>query len=99
MTKESEILLEAGSKGCFVVEKDSHVLWDRGEILEAQRAGRFQEEDRFLPPDEQSDVSGPYPGCMQLAAATGDDLDFRMLGQTRHFVIFFPAKGTVPQLG
>lgn len=96
MGKEIEILLEVNSKGCLIVEKDSHALWERNELLEAQQDGRYQEEGLLLPPEPQVDVSGPFPGC--IPGATGISLDYRLLGQTKHFVIFCPAGGSIPPM-
>jgi hypothetical protein len=97
MDKEIEILLEANSKGCLIVEKDSHALWERNELLEAQQEGLYQEEGHLFPPDQQVEVTGPFPGC--VPGATGTNPDYRRLGQTEHFVIFLPAEGPVPPLG
>jgi hypothetical protein len=97
MRKEVDILLEANRQGCLIVDKDSHVLLEREELVEAKGDGLYQEK-AVLSPKAPSEVSGPFPGCMQLGAATEDSLDFRVLGQTRHFVIFYPAKGPVPRL-
>jgi hypothetical protein len=97
MGKEIEILLEADSKGCWIVEKDSHFLWERKELLEAQRGGLYQEEGLLLSPEQQVDVSGPFPGC--LPGATGNRLEYRLLGQTKHFVMFLPTEGPLPPAG
>jgi hypothetical protein len=88
VSKEIEILLEANRKGCLIVEKDTHLLWEREELLEAEQTGLYQEKGQLVSPEGQIEVTGPYPGCLQQAAASRDDLDFRLLGQTRHFVIF-----------
>lgn len=96
MGKEIEILLEANSNGNLIVEKETHALWERNELLEAQHDGRFQEEELLLPPEPQVEVSGPYPGCVPGAA--GISLNYRLLGQTKHFVIFFPTEGSVPPM-
>jgi hypothetical protein len=97
MDKEIEILLEANSKGCLIVEKDSHALWERNELLEAQQEGLYQEEGHLFSPDQQVEVTGPFPGC--VPGATGKNLDYRLLGQTTHFVIFVPAQGLNPPSG
>ena len=96
MDKEIEILIEANSKGCLIVEKDSHTLWKRNELLEAQQEALYQEEGFLLPPEQQVEVSGPFPGC--VPGASGKNLDYRLLGHTIHFVIFFPTEGPVPPL-
>jgi hypothetical protein len=88
MGEEIQILLEASANGCLIVEKESHVLWERDELLEARQNGRYRETVKLLPPDESVQLSGPFTGCMQLAGAKRADLDFRLLGQTPHFAIF-----------
>jgi hypothetical protein len=93
MREEIQILLDADAKGCLVVEKDSHVLWERPELLEAQLNGRYRQEGNLLAPDERGEVSGPFPGCVQYTGATGRD--FTPVGQTQHFVIFYPSDGPV----
>jgi hypothetical protein len=49
MGKEIEILLEANSKGCLIVEKDSNALWERNVLLEAQQDGLYQDEGLLRP--------------------------------------------------
>jgi hypothetical protein len=97
MGKEIEILLEANGKGCLIVEKDSHALWERNKLLKAQQDGLYQEEKLLLSPERQVEVSGPFPGC--LPGAAGNNLEYLLLGQTTHFAIFFPTEGPVPLLG
>jgi hypothetical protein len=92
MAKEIETLLEAQSQGCWVVEKDTHVLWEREALVEARQGGGYQEEGEVWPADGQLDVSGPFPGCLQGGGATAAALEFRLVGQTKHFVLFMPAQ-------
>jgi hypothetical protein len=96
MHKEIEILLEANSNGCLIVEKDSHALCERNELLDAQQEGLYQEEGIPLSPEQQVEVSGPFPGC--FPGGSGNNRDYRLLGQTKHFVVFFPTVGPVPAL-
>ena len=96
MTKEIEILLKADAKGCLVVDKDSHICLERDDLLAAKRKGLYQEQAVLLAPERQSDWSGPFPGCMQLSGASAKYLRCRMVGQTKHFVMFYPAEGPDP---
>jgi hypothetical protein len=54
MGKEIAILLEANSKGCLIVEKDSHALWERTKLLKAQQDGLYQEEKLLALPSQAS---------------------------------------------
>jgi hypothetical protein len=90
MAREIDILLQAASKGCAVVEKVSHVLWTREEFLQAREADCFPDEDRLAPPTDGVDISGPFPGCLQQFAAPADLTLYRLVGQTEHFLIFVP---------
>jgi hypothetical protein len=96
MLKEIDILVRANSKGCLIVDKESHVLLEKEELLTAHRDGLYQEDNALLAPDKNIELSGPFPGCMQLGDGTNW---FRMVGQTEHFAIFYPADGEVPLLG
>ncbi len=98
MGKEIEILLEAHRQGCLIVDKDSHVLLEQENLDEATNEGRYQDE-AILSGESSVEVSGPFPGCPQFGAAQKDEVDFRVLGQTQHFVIFFATTGPVPRLG
>jgi hypothetical protein len=91
MSKEIEILLKANAKGCLIVEKDSHVLLERDELLAAQQNGDYQEECVLLAPEKQIALSGPFPGCMQIGGARTKTLEYRLVAQTKHFVIFYSA--------
>jgi hypothetical protein len=91
MHKEVDILMRAAGKSCAVVEKESHMIWTLEDLREAHALGRFQAEDRILPPDGQLEISGPYPGCLQLGA-DGVSARYRPVGQTEHFVIFAPSQ-------
>jgi hypothetical protein len=95
--KEIELLLEADRQGCLLVDKDSHVLLERDELMEAQRQGLYQN-DAGLSHEGTIEVSSPFPGCVQYGAATNVALDFRIVGQTEHFVVFCPARRAVPSL-
>ena len=88
MTREIDILVRAADKGCAVVEKASHVLWGEAELREAARAGEFSNVDDLGPPVPHADVSAPCPGCLQCYGATEDWSHYRLVGQTRHFLVF-----------
>jgi hypothetical protein len=90
MTAEIGILVHAADKGCAIIEKASHQLWDSAELAEAARLGRFAQEDSLDAPTEQIEISAPYPGCMQQSARPAQAEDYRLVGQTRHFLIFTP---------
>jgi hypothetical protein len=90
MAREIDILLQAASKGCAVVEKDSHILWSREEFLHARDAGCYADHDCLAPPTEGAAISGPFPGCLQQLAAPADLTRYRLVGQTEHFLIFVP---------
>lgn len=96
--KEIDILLRANSKGCMIVDKQSHVLLEPEELLVAQRDRRYQEEDDFLAPGSQVEISGPFPGCMQLGG-DAKKFAFRIVGQTEHFIIFYPTESQTPLIG
>jgi hypothetical protein len=88
--------MEAAARGHAVVEKTSHVLWDREELAEACRVGCYPDPDQVAPPDGQVAVSGPFPGCLQQFAAPADLGDYRLVGQTEHFLIFAPPRPGPP---
>jgi hypothetical protein len=90
MTTEIDILIHAASKGCAIVEKKSHQTWDNLDLAEAAKAGCFAEEGSLDAPTEQIEISAPFPGCMQQGAKSAESEDYRLVGQTRHFLVFRP---------
>jgi hypothetical protein len=90
MAREIDILLQATSKGCAVVDKASHVLWTREEFLEARAAGCYPDEDCLAPPTERTAISGLFPGCLQQFSAPAELTHYRLVGQTEHFLVFVP---------
>ena len=90
MSSEIDILTHAAGKGCAVVEKASHRLWESDDLAEAASAGRFREDDCLGAPADQVEISGPYPGCIQQSAAPAEGTRYRLVAQTRHFLIFSP---------
>src|SRR5262245_18444661 len=92
MRKEIDILVEAARKECAVVEKASHVLWDLQDLVDARALGLYRQECPFLPPDDQAEVSGLFPGCCHGGGAPAQAGGYRAVGQTGHFVIFAPSR-------
>jgi hypothetical protein len=88
--KEIDILLRAADKSCAVVDKSSHVILTSEDLREASEAGCYFGEDVLGPPGEQCAISAPFPGCMQQLAAGVDVSQYRLIGQTQHFLIFAP---------
>ena len=93
MAREIDILVRAAGKECAVVDKTSHVPWSQDELLEAQRTGCYPDEDSLAPPSEPCVVNGPYPGCLQQHARPATFGNYRLVGQTEHFLIFAPSAG------
>jgi hypothetical protein len=89
MSREIELLTRAASEAITVVEKATNQTWELEELQEAASAGCWNEEDELRPDGEPADVSGPFPGCLQCAGAMDADR-YRLIGQTRHFLLFEP---------
>src|SRR5260370_6220793 len=87
MAREIDLLTEAASCAQTVVEKATNQTWELVELREAESAGQWREEDELLPTAELFDVTGPFPGCLQRSGATEDFEHYRLLGQTRHFLL------------
>jgi hypothetical protein len=87
---EIDILLKANAKGCLIVDKSSNVVLEGEELHAAHRDGLYRERDDLLPLNRPLEVSGPYPGCMQLAGFSAENHAYRLIGQTEHFVLFYP---------
>ncbi len=94
MRKEIDILLRAHFRGCLIVNKETHALLEEASLIAAQRSKQYEGECVLAPPG--SEVSGPYPGCRNVG---GDGHDYRMLGQTPRFAIFYRATDPAPRLG
>jgi hypothetical protein len=88
--REIDILCAAADRGWAVVDKVSNVLWTQQELADAARAGCYPDEDRLGPATGESAVSGPFPGCLQQGGRSADFTRYRLLGETRHFVVFLP---------
>jgi hypothetical protein len=89
MPCEIELLTKAASHALTIVEKATNQTWELDELEEAASAGRWSEEDELRPDGEPTAVSGPFPGCLQRAGAMDVDR-YRLIGQTRHFLLFEP---------
>jgi hypothetical protein len=90
MPREIELLTQAASHAITVVEKATNQTWELEELEEAASAGHWSEEDELRPDGEPTAVSGPYPGCLQRTGAMEDVDHYRLIGQTRHFLLFEP---------
>jgi hypothetical protein len=88
MPHEIDLLRAVDPQTHLVVEKANNVVWTPEELHEAEAAGQFQQEDQIQSAEKEVAVSAPFPGCLQQAGATDDHSRYRLLGQTRHFLIF-----------
>jgi hypothetical protein len=88
MACEIDLLTDAASRACTVVEKSTNQMWDLDELREAKAVGRWGQEDELLPAVDSADVSGPFPGCLQRSGATEEFDHYQLLGQTKHFLLF-----------
>jgi hypothetical protein len=88
MAREIDLLTQAASDMRTVVEKATNQTWELEELREAGSTGLWGEEDQLLPVEELTDVSGPFPGCLQRIGASKAFEHYRPLGQTRHFLLF-----------
>lgn len=89
MNREIDILLEAIQNNRAVVEKETNVLWSKEDLFQARTLDEYEEFDELtLPAEETLAVTSIYPGCLQMGAASGDYARYRVIGQTRHFLIF-----------
>ena len=94
MHKEIDILLRAHFRGCLLVDKESHGLLEEEDLFSAQRGKAYERECVLAAPG--ADVSGPFPGCMNVG---GDGYGYQMLGETPHFAIFYVGANPAPRLG
>jgi hypothetical protein len=90
--KEIDILMWADEGEFVVVEKETNRIWAPEEIRDARDSGLYQEEDQVVAP-ESLDVSGPFPGCLQMGASARGVGGYHAAGQTRNFVFFVPVRG------
>jgi hypothetical protein len=88
MSREIDLLVEAAGASYLVVEKATNVLWTLEELHEAGAAGQYQVEDRITSAEDERAVSGPFPGCLQQLGQPEEWSRHRLLGQTRHFLLF-----------
>jgi hypothetical protein len=90
MAREIDLVLKAAWKDLPVVEKSSHAVWTEEELRAAALGAAFSDEDWLAPPTEEVDVSAPYPGCGRECGSAVDYGRYRLVAQTRHFLIFAP---------
>jgi hypothetical protein len=92
MACEIDLLAEAASHARTIVEKATNQTWEVEELREAKAAGWWMEEDEVLPALEPMEVCSPFPGCLQRSGATEEFEHYRLMGQTRHFLLFEPPR-------
>jgi hypothetical protein len=85
-TKEIDLVLQLVRKGLIAVERDTNVLWTLEDLLEAQSAKDFQDNDEITPPSGEEAISGLYPGCLNMGNALTSEVE--PLAQTSHFLFF-----------
>jgi hypothetical protein len=90
MSREIELLTHAASNALTVVEKATNQIWALEELQEAASAGRWSQDDEVRADVDATDVSGPFPGCLQRIGAMPEVDRYRLIGQTRHFLLFEP---------
>jgi hypothetical protein len=89
MASEIDLLTDAYWNHCAIVEKETHGLWSKEELLEALALNEFEEPDELTVPDETNAAgTSIFPGCMHQGAALEDYSRYQVIGQTRHFLIF-----------
>jgi len=88
VAREIDLLTEAAAAAQTVVEKATNQTWELDDLREAAAAGRWKDEDAVQAAKESADVSGPFPGCLQRFGASEDFENYRLVGQTRHFLLF-----------
>jgi hypothetical protein len=88
MACEIDLLTDAASHAQTVVEKATNQTWELEELWEAKTVGRWGQEDELLPAEGLMGVSGPFPGCLQRCGATEEFEHYRLIGQSRHFLVF-----------
>jgi hypothetical protein len=88
MTREIDLLVQAAGDSYLVVEKATNVVWTLDELQEARRAGQYPAADHVAPAAAELAVSGPFPGCLQQMSQPAEVTRHRLLGQTRHFLLF-----------
>jgi hypothetical protein len=89
MAREIDLLIEAAQPNRAIVEKETNVLWSKDDLLQARALNEFDQPDDLIGrTDEACAVTGIYPGCLQQGAALADYSRYRLIGQTRHFLLF-----------
>jgi hypothetical protein len=96
MAREIDLLTQLPNEDYLLVDKDTNVAWMPDELAEAVGLEDLQAEDCICPADGQKDVCGPYPGCMQISGRAETQSEWKVVGQTRHFLVFAVAGAARP---
>src|SRR5262249_35934330 len=88
MSREVDLLTLLDPRLYLLVEKATHQVWTLDELRDAARRGYFQQPDQLATLSGSLDISGPYPGCLQLAGAGARNFQHALFAQTRHFLVF-----------
>lgn len=86
--KEINLVLKLVEKGASAVEKETHVLWDQNDLLEARFREKFQNEDQITEPTGNSALSSIYPGCLNMIGKSDSRPNCEPIAETSHFLIF-----------
>jgi hypothetical protein len=84
---EVSLVLDQVERGAVAVEKETHVLWSRDDLLEAQSNHQFDNEDRLIEPTRDEAVTSLYPGCPNMVGKIQSEIS-EPIAQTSHFLLF-----------
>jgi hypothetical protein len=85
--KEIDLVLKQVNKGACAVEKETNVLWEIEDLLQAQSNKEFQNQDMVIEPTGEEAVTTLYPGCPNMMAKSAQ-LNSEPIAQTSHFLLF-----------
>jgi hypothetical protein len=91
---EINLVLDLVEKGAAAVEKATHVLWSRDDLLEARSHQQFQHDDQITEPTGDEAVTSLYPGCPNMMGkipGSGEPI-----AETTHFLLFERPGGSHP---
>jgi hypothetical protein len=88
MATERMILAQLDSDAYLLVDRDTNEAWKPAELDQFGNSWQLEAEDELVPADAFHAVSGPYPGCPQMGGRTPGQSSWRLIGQTRHFLVF-----------
>lgn len=94
MLREIDILTWYVREGFVLVEKATNQVWTLPEVLKASPAEHLHDEDRLRPPEPHTAIGGTFPGCLQQMGASETAHDYKLIGHTRHFLIYGPEETT-----